>query len=69
MTAKQYDALIHKLGLTHYAAAHWLGIDMKTAYGYKNGHAPVPRHLARLLRMVEHFKLTPEEASEIWSKG
>jgi hypothetical protein len=69
MTAKQYDAVIQKLGITHYQAAHWLGIDMKTAYAYKNGHYPVPQHLARLLRMVEHYHLTPEQASKIWSKA
>ena len=67
MTAKQYSVIIENhLGLNHVQAAHWLGITMRTEYAYKNGRAPVSHHVARLLRLIEHFKLTPEQASVIW---
>ena len=67
MTAKQDSVIIENhLGLNHVQAAHWLGITMRTEYAYKNGRAPVSHHVARLLRLIEHFKLTPEQASVIW---
>lgn len=68
MNMNQYNAMMNRLGLNNVEAARWLGIDLKTARNYRNGHRTVPHHLARLLRMVEHDGLTADQATAVWGK-
>ena len=61
MTATQYRAAIKKLGLSQVAAGRWLGISKRQSQSYALGEYPVPKPVAKLLRLCISQKLDPEE--------
>lgn len=69
MTRTQFNRAIRDLCGTHYKAAKALGISMRSIYAYSRGESPVPRDLGRLLRMMQHYHLTPSEAAQIWGES
>ena len=60
MTAKQYRAVLAKLGLTQAGAAELLGVSIRTSHGYANGD-PIPEGYAKLLRLMIRLKISPED--------
>lgn len=61
MTADQYRAAIHRLGLSQHRAGDFLGISHRASQGYALGEYPVPESAAKLLRLMIKLKLSPEE--------
>lgn len=59
MTAKQYRAAIETLGLSQGAAARFLGVSIRTSWGYANGE-PIPEMAAKLLRLMIEHKIKPD---------
>ena len=51
MTAKQFSAALHTLGLNHRSAAKTLGIGRNTVIRYAHGHTLVAESVARLVEM------------------
>jgi transcriptional regulator with XRE-family HTH domain len=60
VTADRFRAALAKLGLSQAAAAQFLGISIRTAHGYANGH-PIPDATAKLLRLMIRLKLKPAD--------
>ena len=60
MNQTQYKAALKRLGLTHQAAAEFLGISLRTCSGYANG-SPIPEASAKLLRLMVRLELDPNE--------
>lgn len=61
MTPVQYKAAIKRLGLSQERAGDWLGIGRRTSQGYALGEYPVPKGIAKLLRLMVQFGLSPED--------
>ena len=60
MTPNQYRAAIDSLGLTQAGAAEFLGISLRSSWGYANGE-PIPEGYAKLLRLMVRLHLAPED--------
>jgi hypothetical protein len=58
MTSDQYRTALEKLGLSQGAAAKFLGVSLRTSWGYANGE-PIPEGYAMLLRLMVRLNLTP----------
>jgi hypothetical protein len=61
MTPTQYKTAIKALGLSQERAGDWLGIGRRTSQGYALGEYPVPEPVAKLLRLMIHLGLSPDE--------
>ncbi len=54
MTANQYRTALETLGLSQGAAARFLGVSIRTSWGYANGE-PIPKAVAIALYLsVRH---------------
>ncbi len=55
MNADEYKAAREQLGLSNYALAPKLGINLRSAQRYEQGERRIPENIARLLQMyVKH---------------
>ncbi len=64
MTANQFRAAIKSLGLTQAGAAAFLGVSLRTAWGYCNGeHVPVGH--ARLLNLTIWAGVDPAQIDKL----
>ena len=61
MTAIQYRNALKRLGLSQVAAAHFLGIAIRTSHSYANDEYPVPEAIAKLLRLMVRLELSPAD--------
>lgn len=61
MTPHQYKAAIKALGLSQQRAGDWLGIGRRTSQGYALGEYPVPKPVAKLLRLCVKMNLAPKD--------
>lgn len=60
MTPTQFRCVIASLKLTQAEVATFLGISIRTAHGYANGHQ-IPEGYAKLLRLMIKLNLAPED--------
>ena len=60
MTKTQYRAALESLGLTQAEAAEFLGVSLRTSWGYANGE-PIPEGYAKLFRLMQKLELKPED--------
>jgi hypothetical protein len=51
----QYKQIRQTIGLTNSTLCRELGISMKQAYRYENGHVPVTETVGKLLIMFDRF--------------
>lgn len=68
MTATQYRSAIAALGLSQVRAAKFLGVSIRTSWGYANGE-PIPESTAILLRLMVDRKIAPHEIAEQCRSG
>jgi hypothetical protein len=61
MTARQYRKAVEELGISVYASARVLGVSLRQAQRFAAGETPVPRPVAKLLRLMVRFKVKPDE--------
>lgn len=61
MTAKQYQSALDQLGLSQRAAGSFLGVDERTSRRWVAGDAAIPVAVAKLLRLMIKFEITPED--------
>jgi DNA-binding transcriptional regulator YiaG len=61
MTPKQYAAAIEALGMSQRAAGAFLGVDERTSRRWVLGESAIPESAAKLLRLMVHLKITPED--------
>lgn len=61
MTAKQFQAVIDRLGLSQVGAARLLGADPRTARRWALGERSVPEPVAILLRLMIAGKITADD--------
>jgi DNA-binding transcriptional regulator YiaG len=57
MTPTQYIKLRKQLGLSNYALAPILGVSLRQAQRYEAGEAPIPLPVAKLLTIIERYKI------------
>jgi DNA-binding XRE family transcriptional regulator len=62
MTANQYRTALERLGLSQGAAAKFLGVSLRTSWGYANGE-PIPEGYAKLLRLMIEAGYMPDEVN------
>jgi transcriptional regulator with XRE-family HTH domain len=55
ISAAQYKRIRETIGLANSTLCRKLGISMKQAYRYENGHAPVTETVGKLLLMFDRF--------------
>jgi hypothetical protein len=60
MTAAQFKAALHRLGLSVYACPPAIGLSWRQAQRIAQGHSPVPQPVAKLLRLALRLNLTAE---------
>ena len=65
MNAKQYGEAIARLGLTQVDAAHFLQSNERTSRRWALGESPVPFDVSALLRLMLHYKVTPEQVEKL----
>jgi DNA-binding transcriptional regulator YiaG len=61
MTPKQYAEAIERLGLSQRGAGKFLGVDERTSRKWIAGDARIPESAAKLLRLMVHLKLKPDD--------
>ena len=60
MNKDQYRDAIYRLGLSQGAAAAFLGVSIRTSWGYANGK-PIPLGYAKLLRLMIERGIQPAD--------
>ena len=60
MSCNQYRDAISRLGLSQGAAAAFLGVSIRTSWGYANGE-PIPVGYAKLLRLMIERGIQPAD--------
>lgn len=63
MTPKQYTHVIAALGLSQRAAGAFLGVDERTSRRWVSGDSAIPESVAKLLRLMVHLGLKPEDVA------
>jgi DNA-binding transcriptional regulator YiaG len=61
MTPKQYAEAIGNLGLSQRGAGKFLGVDERTSRKWIAGDARIPESVAKLLRLIIHLKISPDD--------
>ena len=62
MTAEQFAAAVHRLGISVYASAPVLSVSLRQAQRFASGEQAVPVPVAKLLRLMVRLKVKPEDA-------
>lgn len=65
MSADEYRAALHKLGLTQARAAELIGVNPRTSRTYALGEWPVPWLVELLLRLMIKYDIPTEEVARI----
>jgi DNA-binding transcriptional regulator YiaG len=65
MTKNQYRRAIDVLGLSQVKASTFFGVSRKTSPRWARGEAPIPGAVAKLLRVMIHHDLSPEEVDKL----
>jgi hypothetical protein len=68
MSPKQYRAAIEALGLSQVKAGLFLGVGPRTSRRWALDESAIPESVAKLLRVMIHYKLTPEEVDKFAKK-
>ena len=61
MTATQFKIVIDKVGLSQEAAGLFFGRSQRTGQRWATGEYDVPDYVAKFLRLMIRYKLTPED--------
>lgn len=64
MSPKQYRAAIEALGLSQVKAGDFLGVGPRTSRRWALDESAIPESVAKLLWLMIHYKLTPEEVDK-----
>jgi hypothetical protein len=65
MKKTEYRKAIDAVGLSQVAASDFFEVSRKTSPRWARGEAPIPGAVAKLLRVMLHHKLSPEEINEL----
>jgi hypothetical protein len=65
MKKTEYRKAIEAVGLSQVKASEFFGVDRKTSPRWARGETPVPEAVAKLLRVMIHYKLSPEEIDKL----
>jgi predicted transcriptional regulator len=65
VTKSQFRSALEQLGLSHGAAAKFLGVSLRSVAGWAIGEQPVPTSVALLLQLMLDRGLTAAEVEEI----
>jgi hypothetical protein len=65
MTKTQYRKAIAAVGLSQVKASKFFGVDRKTSPRWARGESPVPDAVAKLLRVMIHYELSPQEVDKL----
>jgi hypothetical protein len=61
MTAGQFREALREFGLTQVAAGRFFGVDLRSARRWLHADVAVPVSVAKLLRVMQCMRLTPEQ--------
>ena len=65
MNPKQYQKAIDALGLSQVGASRFFGVSVKTSPRWARGESPVHPAVAKLLRVMIKYKLTPSDVEKL----
>lgn len=65
MSKTAYRAAIETIGLSQVKASTFFGVDRKTSPRWARGESPIPGAVVKLLRVMIHHELTPEEVDKL----
>jgi hypothetical protein len=65
VTKKQYRKAIEAVGLSQVKASVFFGVDRKTSPRWARGESPIPESVAKLLRVMIHYKITPADVEKV----
>jgi DNA-binding transcriptional regulator YiaG len=65
MTKNQYRKAIEAIGLSQVKASDFFQVSRKTSPRWARGEAPVPGAVAKLLRIMIKFNISPEEVTKL----
>jgi hypothetical protein len=61
MTRTEYRAALKQLGLSRLGAGPVLGLSKRQAQRIAAGHSPVPKPIAKLIRLMIKLDIRPED--------
>ena len=61
MTGSEYQKVIAHLGLSQVGAAQFLGVNDTTSRRWVADKHPIPTAVSKLLRVMDHHDLRPDE--------
>jgi hypothetical protein len=61
----EYQKAIDALGLSQVGASRFFGVSPNTSPRWARGETPVHPAVAKLLRVMLHYKLTPEDVEKL----
>jgi hypothetical protein len=65
MTKTQYRKAIEAVGLSQVRASEFFDVARKTSPRWARGEARVPGAVAKLLRVMIHYNITPEDVEKL----
>lgn len=65
MKKTEYRRAIDAVGLSQVKASDFFEVSRKTSPRWARGEAPIPGAVAKLLRVMIHHRLTPEDVDEL----
>jgi DNA-binding transcriptional regulator YiaG len=65
MKKTEYRKAIDAVGLSQVKASEFFEVSRKTSPRWARGEAPIPGAVAKLLRVMIHKKLSPEEVDKL----
>jgi DNA-binding transcriptional regulator YiaG len=65
MKKTEYRKAIEAVGLSQVKASEFFGVSRKTSPRWARGESPVPAAVAKLLRVMIHHKLSPQEVDNM----
>ncbi len=65
MTKTAYRRAIELLGLSQVKASAFFGVSRKQSPRWARGEATIPGAVVKLLRLMIHYKVSPEEVNKL----
>jgi DNA-binding transcriptional regulator YiaG len=65
MKKTEYKRAIDAIGLSQVGASTFLEVSRKTSPRWARGESPIPGAVAKLLRIMVHRRITPDEVNEL----